>query len=118
MQFHIKNQQGQLIGVADVETSRDAFMEGSFVPSPEFAPYAPMFRALEQACADPSPLAADRLRRDIAGHGLRATGPLPLPASAAIEDVTIQGPRIRFRLAEPGPSHHQATRPVAPKASA
>lgn len=117
MQFHIKNPQGQLIGVADVDTSRDAFMDGSFVPSPEFAPYAAMFHALAEAADDASPQAADRLRRDIDGHGFRATGPLPLPTSAAIEDLTIQGQRIRFRLAQPRQSAHSAPA-TPPKAGA
>lgn len=99
------------MGVADVATSSGAYMEGSFEPSPEFAPYAILFRALAQAAGngrdgvaaagDGSAGEAARLRQHIDGLGLRATGPLPLPTSAAMEAVEIEGGSIRFRLAAP-----------------
>jgi len=96
MQFHIKNQQGQLVGVADVQTSGSAIMEGRFEPSPEFDRYAPVLREREQAAKDSA-----GLPEGMDGLGWYAVGPQPLPASAAIEALRVQGDRILFRLAPP-----------------
>lgn len=101
MQFNIKDRKGQRIGVADVQTGTNALMAGSFAPTPQFAPYAPLFLALEQAATDASGQEADRLRRDIDGHGFRAEGPLPLPTSAPLEALAITSHGVSFRLKPP-----------------
>lgn len=101
MQFNIKDRKGQIIGVADVQTGANALMSGSFAPTPLFAPYAPLFRALEEAATDATTVASDRLQRDIDGHGFRAEGPLPLPGSAPLEGLAITSCGVSFRLKPP-----------------
>ncbi|WP_315130409.1 hypothetical protein [Achromobacter marplatensis] len=101
MQFNIKDRKGQIIGVADVQTGANALMSGSFAPTPLFAPYAPLFRALEQAATEATTETSDRLQRDIDGHGFRAEGPLPLPTSAPLEALAITRHGVSFRLKPP-----------------
>lgn len=109
MQFHIKNQQGLLIGVADVETSSGGLMQGRFAPSPEFERYAAVFgeqeQEQEQAAGDAEGLGHGMhgLRHGVHGLGLYAAGPLPMPGSTAIEAIRIHADRIVFRLAPPAP---------------
>lgn len=116
MQLNIKDNGGRLIGVAKVSTGTGAVMEGSFTPMPDFAPYAALFAAREEAQnapgadsanpADSAPSsgmndAADRLQRDIDGHGFVAQGPMPLPGTTAVQALRIAGDRIRFTLPHP-----------------
>lgn len=122
MQLNIKDNGGRLIGVAEVSTGTGAVMEGSFTPMPDFAPYAALFAAREEAQnapgadaadradaanpADSAPSsgmndAADRLQRDIDGHGFVAQGPMPLPGTTAVQALRIAGDRIRFTLQHP-----------------
>ncbi|MGV2862390.1 hypothetical protein [Achromobacter sp. AGC39] len=116
MQLNIKDNGGRLIGVAKVSTGTGAVMEGSFTPMPDFAPYAALFAAREEAQnapgadsanpADSAPSsgmndAADRLQRDIDGHGFVAQGPMPLPGTTAVQALRIAGARIRFTLPHP-----------------
>ncbi|WMD22340.1 hypothetical protein RAS12_08150 [Achromobacter seleniivolatilans] len=101
MQFNIKDSAGNLIGVADVQTSPGAVMCGSFTPAPGFARYAALFQELEQAANGQLLKDADRLTQDITGHAFTATGPLPLPTSAPVEDLQIMSGGISFKVQDP-----------------
>ncbi len=59
MQLNIKDNGGRLIGVAKVSTGTGAVMEGSFTPMPDFAPYAALFAAREEAQNAPGADAAN-----------------------------------------------------------
>ncbi|WP_434647813.1 hypothetical protein [Achromobacter piechaudii] len=101
MELNIKDNGGRLIGVAKVKTGSGAVMEGGFMPSTHFDAYAALFAAREAAANASSADQAERLQRDIDGHGFIAQGPLPLPGATPVEQLRIAGDRIRFVLQAP-----------------